>query len=63
MLFQLLALQMSQQSSRGSVRDLSGSRVTASAEQMLDGTIRVGKIHFDTSAELGKGCEGTFVFR
>uniref|UniRef100_A0A1Q3FEV2 non-specific serine/threonine protein kinase n=1 Tax=Culex tarsalis TaxID=7177 RepID=A0A1Q3FEV2_CULTA len=28
-----------------------------------DGEIRVGKIHFNTSHVLGKGCEGTFVFR
>lgn len=53
-------------SSRGSARDQdsqSDETVTAYAEQLSDGTVRVGKISFHTDNVLGKGCEGTFVFR
>ncbi|XP_054285066.1 serine/threonine-protein kinase/endoribonuclease IRE1 [Macrosteles quadrilineatus] len=60
---QVQALQQSQHSSRGSSRDSWGSAVTAASEVMSDGTVRVGKINFDTTQVLGKGCEGTFVFR
>lgn len=60
---QVQALQLSQRSSQGSARDSSGSTVTALAEQLPGGKVRVGKINFDTSCVLGKGCEGTFVFK
>ncbi|XP_078035621.1 serine/threonine-protein kinase/endoribonuclease Ire1 isoform X2 [Augochlora pura] len=32
-------------------------------EDMGEGVVKVGKITFDTSQVLGKGCEGTFVYR
>uniref|UniRef100_A0A1B6MTN9 non-specific serine/threonine protein kinase n=1 Tax=Graphocephala atropunctata TaxID=36148 RepID=A0A1B6MTN9_9HEMI len=60
---QVQALQQSQQSSRGSSRDSGSGTVTAMAETLPDGTVKVGKIIFDTASVLGKGCEGTFVFR
>ncbi|XP_046660602.1 serine/threonine-protein kinase/endoribonuclease IRE1 [Homalodisca vitripennis] len=60
---QVQALQQSQQSSRGSSRDSGSGTVTAVAETLPDGKVRVGKIVFDTASVLGKGCEGTFVFR
>nr|XP_018916494.1 PREDICTED: serine/threonine-protein kinase/endoribonuclease IRE1-like [Bemisia tabaci] len=37
--------------------------ITAIAEELPDGTTKVGKITFKVSEILGKGCEGTFVFR
>ena len=37
--------------------------VTASPVELGDGSIQVGKIAFDTRQILGKGCEGTFVYR
>ncbi|XP_068244652.1 serine/threonine-protein kinase/endoribonuclease IRE1 isoform X2 [Palaemon carinicauda] len=37
--------------------------VTATAEELDNGNIRVGKIVFDPQQLLGKGCDGTFVFQ
>lgn len=37
--------------------------VTAIAEELSDGSIQVGKILFNSNEMLGKGCEGTFVFK
>ena len=37
--------------------------VTANPVELGDGSIQVGKISFDTRQILGKGCEGTFVYR
>ena len=37
--------------------------ITASPVELDDGTIRVGNISFNPLAVLGKGCEGTFVYR
>lgn len=37
--------------------------VTAFAEELPDGLVRVGKITFHPEQLLGKGCEGTFVYR
>lgn len=39
------------------------SKVTAVAEELENGTIKVGKIIFNPSKILGKGCEGTFVYQ
>lgn len=47
-------------SSRGSS---SNYEITAAPVELEDGTIRVGNISFDPAAVLGKGCEGTFVYR
>lgn len=41
----------------------SHSRVTALPEEIGFGVVRVGKIQFNTDEVLGKGCEGTFVFK
>lgn len=56
-------LQGSRESSR--TNDYYGTRANALAdpEDMGDGVVKVGKIIFDTGQVLGKGCEGTFVFR
>merc|ERR1712079_97758 len=32
-------------------------------EKMEDGSVKVGNIQFDESVVLGKGCEGTFVYK
>lgn len=49
-------------SSQNGVGNTDGS-ITAIAEELTDGSIRVGKIQFRPELVLGKGCEGTFVFR
>ena len=41
----------------------SGGSITAVAEELENGNIRVGKIVFDPQQLLGKGCDGTFVFQ
>lgn len=51
----------SQGSSRGSNHS-SGSSSNA-VEVLPDGTFSIGKIMFRTDTILGKGCEGTFVFK
>nr|CAD7443363.1 unnamed protein product [Timema bartmani] len=54
------------QQSQGSRGSNSGSRwqdVTAVAEEMGGGNVRVGKIIFNMDDILGKGCEGTFVYK
>ncbi|KAK3867629.1 hypothetical protein Pcinc_026925 [Petrolisthes cinctipes] len=52
-----------QQWSRGSSGGGAAGSVTAVAEERLDGTVGVGKIIFDPQLLLGKGCDGTFVFK
>lgn len=37
--------------------------ITAIAEELPDGLMRVGKITFHPDHLLGKGCEGTFVYK
>ncbi|XP_053692235.1 serine/threonine-protein kinase/endoribonuclease IRE1 [Sabethes cyaneus] len=60
---QMKALQ--EQSQNGSQTNSNRSNVSNYAEMVDfgDGEVRVGKIHFNTLDVLGKGCEGTFVFR
>ncbi|XP_055543489.1 serine/threonine-protein kinase/endoribonuclease IRE1 [Wyeomyia smithii] len=60
---QMKALQ--EQSQNGSQTNSNRSTGSNYAEvvDFGDGEIRVGKIHFNTQDVLGKGCEGTFVFR
>lgn len=54
--------QLSQSGSRsGSVGKY--GPVTAVAEELPGGVMRVGKITFHPDHLLGKGCEGTFVYR
>lgn len=48
-------------SSRGSNHSSSSSSQVV--EELSDGSFSIGKIMFRTDAILGKGCEGTFVFR
>ncbi|XP_076241696.1 serine/threonine-protein kinase/endoribonuclease Ire1 isoform X2 [Calliopsis andreniformis] len=59
--------QLSQQGSRENSRtnDYYGTRSNTLAvpEDMGEGVVKVGKITFDTGQVLGKGCEGTFVYR
>lgn len=52
-----------QQWSRGSAGGGAAGSVTAVAEERFDGTVGVGKIIFDPQQLLGKGCDGTFVFK
>lgn len=54
-----------QSSSSGYIRQSNANLgiVTAIAEELPDGSTRVGKILFDPYDILGKGCEGTFVFK
>lgn len=56
--------ELRQQSQTGSQTSNQGSR--GSYQELIDvgdGTVQVGKIAFDPGAVLGKGCEGTFVFK
>ncbi|KAL4709941.1 hypothetical protein ACJJTC_003904 [Scirpophaga incertulas] len=56
--------QLSQGGSRSSnASTSSNSEVTGQLEEMGDGEVRIGKITFHTDQVLGKGCEGTFVYR
>lgn len=53
-------------SSRESSRlNYSGKSVNSvvTQEEIGDGLVKVGKIIFDTGQVLGKGCEGTFVYK
>ena len=45
-----------------SQRDV-GHEVTAIPIELDDGTIKVGAINFNPDLILGKGCEGTFVYK
>ena len=47
----------------GSSSSNSPYEVTAYPEKMEDGSVKVGNIQFDESVVLGKGCEGTFVYK
>jgi len=49
--------------SKGSVGSASNYEITASPVELDDGTIKVGNISFDPLSILGKGCEGTFVYK
>ncbi|KAK6624059.1 hypothetical protein RUM44_010917 [Polyplax serrata] len=54
--------QLSQSSKSRSESNFSGG-VTAVPEEIDYGVMRVGKIEFNSEEILGKGCEGTFVFK
>lgn len=53
--------QGSRENSRTSSNGKNGHVVTA--EDIGEGLVRVGKITFNTEEILGKGCEGTFVYK
>ncbi|KAK2585144.1 hypothetical protein KPH14_008650 [Odynerus spinipes] len=56
--------QMSQGSRENSRTSSSGKRSNdIIPEDMGEGSVRVGKIIFNTNEVLGKGCEGTFVYK
>lgn len=57
--------QLSQNGSRSSQIGSVGKNgtITAIAEELPDGMVRIGKITFHPEQLLGKGCEGTFVYR
>lgn len=58
--------ELRQQSQSGSQTMLVARKTSGSFQELVeigDGTIQVGKISFDPNAVLGKGCEGTFVFK
>ena len=40
-----------------------GNEITATPIELTDGTIKVGAINFNPDHILGKGCEGTFVYK
>lgn len=56
---------LSQSGSRNSQPSSSGryGPVTAVAEDLPNGMVRIGKIMFAPDQQLGKGCDGTFVYR
>lgn len=58
-------MQLSQNGSRSSQHSSYGSNnhVTAVSEELPNGLVKVGKITFHPEQLLGKGCEGTFVYR
>ena len=47
----------------GSTSSQSGYEVTAHPVDLPDGNVRVGNIIFSPHEILGKGCEGTFVYK
>merc|ERR1712061_135762 len=49
--------------SRSSTSSTSSYEVTASPVELEDGSIKVGNITFNPAQVLGKGCEGTFVYK
>jgi len=49
--------------STGSMGSTSNYEITASPIELEDGTIKVGNITFNPLNVLGKGCEGTFVYK
>ncbi|KAK5641329.1 hypothetical protein RI129_009876 [Pyrocoelia pectoralis] len=57
--------QLSQNGSRGSQNSSVGRNgfISALPEELDDGMVRIGKITFHPEQLLGKGCEGTFVYR
>lgn len=55
--------ELKQQSQTGSNGFRSNGGVYHELEDLGDGDIRIGKITFNPSQVLGKGCEGTFVFK
>ncbi|RVE44453.1 hypothetical protein evm_010857 [Chilo suppressalis] len=56
--------QLSQGGSRSSTSSTSSNaEITGYLEEIGDGEVRIGKISFHTGQVLGKGCEGTFVYR
>ncbi|XP_063618788.1 serine/threonine-protein kinase/endoribonuclease IRE1 [Cydia splendana] len=56
--------QLSQGGSRGSNYSTSSTgEVTGQLEELGDGEVKIGRITFRTDHVLGKGCEGTFVYR
>ncbi|KAB0793431.1 hypothetical protein PPYR_13051 [Photinus pyralis] len=57
--------QLSQNGSRGSQNGSVGRNgaISALPEELDDGKVRIGKITFHPEQLLGKGCEGTFVYR
>ncbi|XP_015122831.1 serine/threonine-protein kinase/endoribonuclease IRE1 [Diachasma alloeum] len=57
--------QLSQGSRENSRTSSTGGRsgVTTAPEEIGEGTVKVGKIIFHIDKVLGKGCEGTFVYR
>ncbi|XP_059045401.1 serine/threonine-protein kinase/endoribonuclease IRE1 [Achroia grisella] len=56
--------QLSQGGSRGSTASTSSNgEVTGQLVEVGDGEVRIGRISFHTDQVLGKGCEGTFVYR
>ncbi|XP_045448767.1 serine/threonine-protein kinase/endoribonuclease IRE1 [Melitaea cinxia] len=56
--------QLSQGSSRSSNASTSSQgEVTGQLVELGDGEVRIGRISFYTDQVLGKGCEGTFVYR
>ncbi|XP_066254713.1 serine/threonine-protein kinase/endoribonuclease IRE1-like [Euwallacea similis] len=56
---------MSQNGSKGSSQNSfsRNGQVTAISEELPSGLVKVGKITFHPEQLLGKGCEGTFVYR
>lgn len=56
--------QLSQGGSRSSNASTSSTgEVTGQLVELGDGEVRIGKISFNTDQVLGKGCEGTFVYK
>lgn len=62
----IVANEMRNQSQSGSQTMTTGGKKNGVFDELIelgDGVNQVGKITFNTTAILGKGCEGTFVFR
>ena len=57
------SFRMSNSSVGSSGSQLGNMEVTALPVELENGHIKVGNIYFDPSHILGKGCEGTFVYK
>lgn len=58
----MIVLKISRESSRTNYSGKSGNSIIM-PEDIGEGLVKVGKIIFDTGQVLGKGCEGTFVYK
>lgn len=53
----------SRHSNMSTSSDFAGSQITAESEDLGDNKIQIGRIVFNVGHVLGKGCEGTFVYK
>lgn len=60
---QVREIKQQSQSGSNASRSSSLNNATAFVEELENGLVKVGKIMFRPDVLLGKGCEGTFVYK